>query len=201
MALRLRGLTEAEASQLRQLAQARTAPARTVERARIVWLAHQGKRVPAIAQELRLAAQTVRRWLGRFNANGLAGLEDAPRSGRPQTYPPEQVSALIAAVLTKPEKLGLPFANWTLDRLVAYLSEQQSVTMKRSRVNEILLAEGVRWRTQESWFGERVDPAFAEKRGRSSACAASHRRTASSSIWTRWVPKAPRAFAAASRSR
>jgi hypothetical protein len=37
--------------------------------------------------------------------------------------------------------------------------------MRRSRINEILLREGLRWRRQETWFGERVDPEFAEKRG------------------------------------
>jgi hypothetical protein len=38
--------------------------------------------------------------------------------------------------------------------------------MKRSRLDELLLAEGLRWRQQESWFGERVDPEFAQTRGR-----------------------------------
>lgn len=38
--------------------------------------------------------------------------------------------------------------------------------MQRSRLNEVLLTEGLRWRKQESWFGERVDPDFAQKRGR-----------------------------------
>ena len=39
------------------------------------------------------------------------------------------------------------------------------IGMKRSRIGEILLDEGLRWRKQETWFGERVDPEFAEKRG------------------------------------
>jgi hypothetical protein len=36
--------------------------------------------------------------------------------------------------------------------------------MQRSRIDEIRLHEGLRWRRHETWFGERVDPAFAEKR-------------------------------------
>jgi transposase len=178
MALRLRSLSDAETRDVRQLAHARTAPARTVERAGIVWLASQGTHVPAIATELGLAEKTVRRWVVRFNDRGLAGLVDAPRSGRPPTYTPEEASAVIAAVLTKPVDLDLPFANWTLDRLVAYLSEHKGIAMKRSRVDEIVLAEGVRWRTQETWFGERVDPAFAAKRGRSSSSTPHRQRTA-----------------------
>jgi len=55
-----------------------------------------------------------------------------------------------------------------LDRLAAYVQEAKGIAMKRSRIDELLRAEGLRWRTQETWFGERVDPAFAEKRGPSS---------------------------------
>jgi transposase len=62
----------------------------------------------------------------------------------------------------------LPFGAWTLDRLAAYLAEEEGIPIKRSRISEVLRTEGLRWRTQEGWFGERPDPAFAEKRGRSS---------------------------------
>jgi transposase len=178
MALRVRELTNDELAAVKRLAHARTEPARRVERACIIWLSSQGQRAPAIAIELGICTATVRFWLKRFNARGIAGLEDDPRPGPAPTYTPEQVSALIAAVLAKPRALGLPFANWTLDRLVAYLSEHQGITIKRSRVDEILIAEGIRWRTQETWFGERVDPAFAEKRGPSFASIPSHRRKA-----------------------
>jgi transposase len=72
--------------------------------------------------------------------------------------------------------LDLPFASWTLDRLAAYLQEAKGIAMKRTRIDELLLAEGLRWRSQETWFGERVDPAFAEKRGPSSPSTRPHRR-------------------------
>ena len=104
-------------------------------------------------------------------------MQEAPRSGRPATYTPEQVSEVIATSLTKPQELGLPFASWTLDRLAAYLQEVKGIPIKRSRIDELLLREGLRWRTQETWFGERVDPAFAEKRG-SSRRSTPHRRRA-----------------------
>lgn len=178
MALQLRALTADEQAAVKRLAHSRTEPARTVERARIVWLAAEGKRAPAIAAEVGVCVPTVRQWMKRFAAAGVDGLADAPRAGAPKTYTPDDVSALIAAVLTKPADLGLPFACWTLDRLVAYLTEHKGVTMKRSRVDEILVAEGIRWRTQETWFGERVDPAFAKKRGPSFASTKRHRRGA-----------------------
>jgi transposase len=163
--LRLRDLTDEERTTVERLAHARTAPARQVERARIIWRAGQGHDVVEIASQLRLRAHMVRGWLHRFNAEGLDGLEDRSRSGRPPTYTPEQVAKVIATALTDPKTLGLPFASWTLDRLAAHLNEHLGIAIKRSRIDEILLAEGLRWRKHETWFGERVDPAFAEKRG------------------------------------
>jgi transposase len=168
MALHVRPLSEDERSRVEKLAHARTEPARLVERAQIVWLSSQGWWVPEIAEHLGINAATVRRWLKRFNENGLAGLEDRPRPGCPPTYTAEQVAEVIAAALTRPDDLGLPFGAWTLDRLATYLNEQKGIAIKRSRIDEILIAEGLRWKTQETWFGEGVDPDFAEKRGRSS---------------------------------
>ena len=165
MVLRVRTMAPEEADTIRRLAHSRTAPARIVERARIVWLASQDHLVPAIAEELHLDPDTVRLWVKRFSVEGLHGLADKPRSGRPATYTPEEVGEVIAAALTNPQALGLPFASWTLDRLEAYLNEEKGIPIKRSRIDEILIAEGLRWRSQETWFGDRVDPHFAEKRG------------------------------------
>lgn len=167
-----------EYATIEQLARCRTAPARTVERARIVLLSRYGESVEEIEQTLGVCPATVRLWLNRFNRDGVKGLADRPRSGRPPVYTPEQVGQVVAASLTDPQTLGLPFASWTLDRLAAYLAEEQGLPIKRSRIGEILTAEGLRWRDQETWFGERVDPDFAEKRGRSSPSTQSRPKTA-----------------------
>jgi len=164
--MQLRAVTSEERAAVAKLAHSRTAPARAVERARVVLAALDGELVEQIAAQQRLSRNTVYMWLHRFEERGLAGVEDRTRSGRPRTYPSEQVGVIVATALTKPATLGLPFAAWTLDRLVAYLAEQQGITMKRSRLGEVLLSEGLRWRQHETWFGERVDPDFAAKRGR-----------------------------------
>ena len=164
--LAVRPLTEDETAAIKRLAHSRTAAARLVERARIVWLSAQGQSVAAIAAALGCSAETVRRRLRRFEAAGLDGLDDAARSGRPPTYSAAEVGAVVAAALTDPQTLGLPFGCWTYDRLAAYLNETAGIPIKRSRIREVLVAEGLRWRQEETWFGARVDPDFAAKRGR-----------------------------------
>jgi hypothetical protein len=65
------------------------------------------------------------------------------------------VGAVIAVSLTDPAALGLPLGSWTLDRLAAYLHEESGPAVSRNRIGELVQAEGLRWRTQEAWSGER----------------------------------------------
>jgi transposase len=192
--LRVRELTDEERKGIDRLVHSRTAAVRAVERARIIDRASRGERVAEIAAQVGCDRRTVRLWLTRFNANGLTGLVDDPRSGHPPAYTPAQVGEVLAAALTKPTELGLPFASWTLDRREAYLNEEKGIPLKRRRIDELLLAEGWRWRIQEGWFGERagrekaegttagedkpLDPEFARKRGRLRPSPPSRRQTA-----------------------
>ena len=198
MTIRVRALSTEEQAELTRRARSRTLGAGRVKRAQLVLLAVAGHTAEEIAEILRLHARTARFWLKRFNAHGLAGLEESDRPGRPPIYSAEQVGAVIEAALTRPADLGLPFASWTLDRLVAYLSETKGIAMRRSRIGEVLQREGLRWRQEETWFGARVDPDFARKRGRSSSSTPPRPRAAPSCASTRWARKPARATPAAS---
>jgi transposase len=192
MTIRVRVLSDEEAHEVAHMGRSRTLGAGLVRRAEIVQHAVDGLSAPEIAAKMGLCGATVRFWLKRFNVRGVPGLEEDMRSGRPPTYSAEERSAVITAALRRPSDLGLPFASWTLDRLVAYLGEQ-GIGMRRSRVSEVLLAEGLKWRQEETWFGARVDPEFTRKRGQSSSSTPRRRKTASSSASTRWDRKRARA--------
>jgi transposase len=192
MTIRVRAVSEEERKTLGQMARSHNLGAGLVRRAQIVLHALEGLKAPEISARMDLGGKTVRHWLQRFNARGLQGLEEDVRSGRPPTYSAEQRSAVINAALTRPADLGQPFACWTLDRLVAYLS-QQGIAMRRSRISEIFIQEGLKWRHEETWFGTRVDPDFAQKRGRPCSSTRPRRPTASSSASTRWARKPARA--------
>jgi transposase len=189
----LRELTSEERHALEQLAHSRAAQARLVERARILLAVADGRRPSRVAKVLGLSRPTVYTWIHRFNQQGLRGLEDRRRAGRPHTYTAEQRAEVLAAALTDPKVLGLPFGCWTLDRLRVYLNDQKGIPIKRSRISEILIDEGLKWRHQETWFGERVDRDFAEKRGSSSGSTPPRQRAPSSSASTRWGRRVPRA--------
>jgi transposase len=170
-------VTEEERSKVERLTRARSAPVRLVHRAQIVQLALQGMTVPAIGQELGVSEKMVRVWLERFEQEGIAGLNDAPRSGRPRTYPEEVYSRVVAKARGLPPKPAdvevAPTCHWTLDRLQAELAKD-GLPIKRSQIRRILKAEHIKWQKPRTWL-ESDDPEFAEKRGPSSGSTPIHR--------------------------
>ena len=121
MAMHVREVTEDERGKLERIVRAKTAPVRLVERARIVLAGLAGLTAPQVAARVGVVDATARQWLKRFNAAGLAGLEDAPRAGRPRTYVADEQSRVIAkarGLPPKPEGGEVPpTCHWTLDRL------------------------------------------------------------------------------------
>lgn len=171
MALYVREVAEAEHAKLTQIVRAKTAPVRLVERARIVLLSAQGLAAPRIAAQVGASEKTTRQWIKRFNAAGLAGLDDAPRAGRPPTYSEAVRSRVIVKARGRPpQPEGAevpPSCHWTLDRLQAELN-REGLPIKRSQIRRILKAEHIKWQKPRSWL-ESDDPEFAEKRGPSSS--------------------------------
>jgi len=86
-----------------------TVPAGRVERARIVLAVADGAGTSAAARSLGVSRPTVIKWRDRFVANGIAGLDDEARSGRPKTI--DDV-AIIAATLDPPPE-SLAVTHWS----------------------------------------------------------------------------------------
>ena len=88
-------LDEQSQEKLKALAASRTSAVRLWERATIIVELAAGRAKQEIAKELRIARQTVLRWEQRFLQQGIEGLNDAPRSGRPRTIGPEQIAQIV----------------------------------------------------------------------------------------------------------
>jgi len=164
--IEIRPINEEERKELEQLKRSQTAEARQVERAKMILMYQDGMRPVDIAVKLDRTAATVYSRLKRFDAEGIAGLEDQARGGRKPTYKETERGQVIALARTDPQKLGLPFGHWTLDRLVAYLRENDQLGISRAQLARVLKAEGLRWYQEQVYFTERPDPQFVEKRGR-----------------------------------
>ncbi len=184
--LRVRApLDEKEERWVRKLAASRHGPADWILHARIVVQSWDGKRVEAIAKELECSPQTVRRRLHRFDAEGIEGLGDRPKPGRPRRLTTADDSQIIALVSQPPpgrlvtQRDGTMVARdergsaqWSLDAL-AQAAKEAGIPVKRSQIRRILRREKVRWRQTHSW-GTPRDKDFIPKGRRSSATIPTH---------------------------
>ena len=80
--------TDEQRAVLEKRARTRTAPHGEVLRAKIVLLASEALENKEIARRMDTTPQTVCKWRKRFYEEGLGGLEDRPRSGRPPSFSP-----------------------------------------------------------------------------------------------------------------
>jgi transposase len=113
-------------------------------RAQMVLLSvEQRLKVPQIAAIVREREATVLRWLTRYRAEGLEGLHDAPRPGRPSPMTEAYQAELLAAVRRRPRSLGLPFSVWTLQRLVDYLAERTGIRVSDETGRRALKQAGI----------------------------------------------------------
>jgi putative transposase len=103
---------------LEQLVRSRSTPQQLALRARMILQAADDTGVRQSARELNVWPKTVRYWRKRWRqaAEGQPvreRLTDAPRSGAPPTYTPEQVCAVIAMTCEKPSDSERPISHWS----------------------------------------------------------------------------------------
>jgi transposase len=79
-------LSEEDKAILTRLRKSKTKEHRVVERARITLMSSDGLSDSNIAKALSLTQNTVRTWRWRFLSDGIDGLKDHPRSGKPPKY-------------------------------------------------------------------------------------------------------------------
>jgi len=132
-------------------------------RAQMVLLSmEQGLKGPQIAAIVRESAATVWRWLKRSPAEGLKGWHDAPRPGRPAALTEAYRALWLAAVRRRPRRMGLPFAWWTLQRLVDDLAEHTGLRVSDAPVRRVLKQAGLGLSRPQHKIS-RPDPAYALK--------------------------------------
>lgn len=95
-------IDDAEREAIRALARAGRTEQRIATRARIVLRAAEGVANERIADEFGVDKMTVLLWRRRFEAERLAGLQDAPRPGRAPTYGRADRDRVIALTLEPP---------------------------------------------------------------------------------------------------
>ncbi len=156
-------LTDLERAELQSLARARKAPLRSVQRAWIVLAAADGEHNARIAYELGVHVDTVRCWRSRFAAQGMKGLVDRPRSGRPPVFAATVQVGVKALACSLPAEHGLPLSRWSCADLAGEaVARGITDSLSGSTVRRWLAADAIKPWQHRSWIFPR-DPDFAVK--------------------------------------
>ena len=155
-------LTEGERDQLEALIRAQTSSQRDVRRARVILAAASGEETIAIAARLGHSTSTVSRWRKRYGRNGMKGLLDLPRSGRPPRITPVQRCEIIATACEPPPQQG-GLTGWTLARLREKILQDGIVKeLSVSHLGTLLSRMDIKPHATRMWLHSR-DPLFREK--------------------------------------
>ena len=156
-------LTDQDRAELEVLARARKAPLRSVQRAWIVLAAAAGEANAQIAHDLGVHVDTVRTWRGRFAAEGMKGLADRNRSGRPPVFAATVVAEIKALACSLPAEHDLPLSRWSCRDLAAEaVTRGITQALSGSTVRRWLDADAIKPWQHRSWIFPR-DPDFAGK--------------------------------------
>jgi transposase len=129
-------ISERQEQALKEIANGRTSPVRLAQRAQVILRAFEGAENTEIAQEIGLGPDAVGLWRRRWKRSWSklilvectegktdlrraieALLGDAPRSGNPGKFTPEEVTQIVALACEPPEKSGRPITHWTSKEL------------------------------------------------------------------------------------
>ncbi|MGB8380965.1 MAG: IS630 family transposase [Dermatophilaceae bacterium] len=156
-------LTASDRRRLNQCAAGHKTPFRERQRALIVLWAARGYATAVVAARVDVSIDTARKWRTRFAAQGMAGLADLPRSGRPRRFTEIQRAEIKALACELPATQGVPLSRWTcLDLAFEVVNGGIVDTISPSTVRRVLTDDAIKPWQHRSWISVR-DPDFAVK--------------------------------------
>ena len=148
-------LTQNAQADLHALARAHSTPQSLALRARIILRAGEPDSPTNlnIAHDLGCSNLTVGKWRRRYHAQGLAGLQDAPRPGRPKPIVSPTRVQVISVASALPQDQDRSVTRWTLDEIVTALLETLGTdAISRSSIWRILEEVDLKPHKSEYWL-------------------------------------------------
>ncbi len=140
--------------ELESIMRSSSMPAGLVRRAEIVLLCADGLTNSTVATRVRVSRQTVGKWRERFRTQGIVGLYDEHRSGRPRSIGDDQVMELVRRTLeTRPPDGS---THWSCRTMA------EAVGVSKTTVHGVWKAFGLQPHRQKN-FKLSNDPFFVEK--------------------------------------
>ncbi len=158
---------DADRFELEARVDAATTPRRDWQRAKIVLLASEGVSSPRIAEAVGVNRNQVDVWKRRYGDDGIDGLVDLPRSGRPPVYGPFERLKLVKTITTRPPECGQLNgrrikARMGMPEVARRMREVHQIPISDSQVWRICRSLALKPWQVRSWMTSH-DPAFDTK--------------------------------------
>jgi transposase len=115
-----------------------TKEARVFRRAQAVRNVVKGQRLQTVSDTLSFTYSALRKWVNRFASQGVQGLVDRPRSGRPPKMTCELEKHLNRLVDQDPLQHGSIYSQWSCRELATVLARETGVQLGRESVRGVL---------------------------------------------------------------
>lgn len=154
-------LDEGVRNELVRRANAHTSTQRQARRARVILLCAQGVSLRQIGVQVGMDQHQVGVWRRRFLEEGIDGLEDRPRSGRPRRFGHDE-RMKMASIATSERDPTDPVATWTYSE-VADALRAEGIDVSVSQVWRILSGMDIDLTKVRGWLNRRDDPDFWDR--------------------------------------
>ena len=180
-------LSDTELSQIEYIIKT-SKSSRIVKRATGIRMLHLGHSAYDVGRALSVSAPTVYSWFHRWKAEGLQGLENRPKSGRPAVADAAYLQVVEETLEQDPGEFGYDFTLWTIQRLNQHVSQVTGKRIGDERLRLILEARGWVYRRPKEDLGALQDKQarqWAEEFLEELKKAPSKSRPSSYSLWTK----------------
>jgi transposase len=119
-----------------------------------VYQIKQGRKAEELEDLYQVSHKSICNWVHRYNQDGVEGLKDKPRSGRPSRLNAVQRSKLRNALGHKPEDFGYSSGVWSGPIVIDYIQKTFGITYKRAQVYNLLHSIGFTYQRGKAFYPE-----------------------------------------------
>src|SRR3954468_18091386 len=139
-------------------------------RAKIILLRDKGYKVPEIRKATNHHDINIRKWIHRFNEQGIEGITSKIHKHKSLKITSEIEKKIVEIATRNPRDGydGLPFSTWSLRLLAGYVSKELKLvdSISHTEIRNILLKHEIRYRKSKITLGNSTDPEYhLKKRG------------------------------------
>lgn len=136
-------------------------------RAKIILLKDEGYTVPEIRKATNHHDINIRKWIHRFNENGIDGILSKIHKHKPIKITDDIEKKVIEIAVKNPRDCyHLSFSTWSLRVLAGYISKELNLvdSISHTEIRNILLKHGIRYRQSKVTLGDSLDPEYHLKK-------------------------------------